>query len=102
MTSASDIPNQSPALIELKLPTASDLSYTSFEEAYKLLREAGDNARILTCSHETMLALGKDFIAWLWDNHRGVSFWTVPASLLATSNAWCLCGYTYAVVDKGA
>lgn len=102
MTTEEDIPDIRPHLIEIKLYIASDLSFSSFEEALNTLQSLGDTPKILICSEKTMKALGKKMIAWMWDNHRGVSYWTVPAGILKSTETWCLHGYLYAVISFGA
>lgn len=67
------------------------LSITSFEEAYKIIGEAGP---LLICGpgHE-------DIIAWLWDAHRDVTVCISIHQVLGDTLAWALQGTDKSVVS---
>jgi len=96
MTRVEDIPEPRIRAV-LELPTPADLSQESFKWAAQMLKDKDDQPQTLCAAEE---GISREFIAWLWDHWRGVSYWTLPGSALLTPTSWVLQGHRFSVISR--
>lgn len=84
-------------ILSLSVPQC-DLSVTTLEEAFSLMREAGDSPLRIGSAEESAHS---EVVRWVEINHPDLHWVAIPTEIMTSPYAWYVWGWKTIVISQG-